>query len=240
MTKEIQKFVPVVEGKLGMPIALLDLVGNSNKADMYLQAIGIKDADKEEIYEGDVLELRITDELMDPNKNMFYNSNLGKAMSKDRSITSVICVIRSDNDKLQCGYKVYFANKDGVILDEDEPDVQATGYEVLFPSYLCEKGARIIGNIVNNSDILLNFNKYSYWNKSIAIEVTTVNCDGKEVEHSWESPIRFRSDWLSTDCSAPMLDDKIISAKVCGVKVESVTFLDVVDYIDNVTSYKLL
>ena len=38
--------------------------------------MGIKDANEKEVYEGSVLELRITDELMDPNKNLFYNLNM--------------------------------------------------------------------------------------------------------------------------------------------------------------------
>lgn len=241
MGKKIQKFIPVSNGKLGKALNIERLLTAGN-CDRYLQYVGITKGDGQELYEGSVLELRITDEIMDPHKNLFYNSNLGKAMAQDRSIKSVICIIDDNNSELHCGYKVYFMQESGIIKDEEDEcfKEQAVGYETLFPSYLCEKGAKVIGNLAVTPDILENIHKYSMWNLDVRmLDITSINVDGNKVNVSYRLLSEFKDDWFSDNCKAPSLDDEVIKAKVCGSWIHCETFSDVVGYIESITGWKL-
>lgn len=241
MGKSIQKFVPVTDGKFGKATSIERLATMGN-CDQYLQYMGLKALNSVEIYEGSVLELRITNALMDPQKNLFYNSNLGKAVSEDPSIKSVLCVMGDKANKMHCPYTVYFAREDGVICDEKDklPKEQAVGYDTLFPSYLCEKGAVVIGNTAVTPDIVENVTRYSMWNLDVSMmNFTSVNVDGNKVDKTYKLLSEFKDDWFSSNCGAPSLDDEVIKATVCGSRIHCETFLDVVKYIESITGWKL-
>lgn len=148
----------------GMPMRdedIFDINGLKNNIitafDMYLQYLGIEDANKKEVYEGDVLELKITDDLMNHNKDMFFNSNLGKLCEKEKDITSVILFAACDTKAIGLRYYVYLCRNGHIERNEDgEPDYIACGMDANFPQYLCSKGAVIIGNVNSDENILNN------------------------------------------------------------------------------------
>lgn len=123
--------------------------------DTFIQFLGYCDSTGVEVYEGDVLELKITDDLMDKDKNMFYNSNLGKRIAELGDVTSVLLVHSIDKKFMTMDYKVYFC-RDGKIDRDDFGDIvwEGLGYDHLFPLYFAEKGGKVIGNLLLDSEIL--------------------------------------------------------------------------------------
>lgn len=238
----VHHFLVITEDNKAEQMTLEKLIKNGMTFKEYLRFTGFEDANKQKVYEGSVIELMITDELMDTEKNTFYNSNLGKAMSKNRSIKSVLCEIANDQDQLQCRYTVYFVTEDGVILDDDgKADEQALGYDTLFPKYICAKGGRVIGNTVINHDIVTNIKNYSNWaNEKTEIYVKVTNCDDKEVEYTWENPAEFRRAWFSEECEVPMLDDVLVEATLFGEKIEGDTFNDFMKELESKTGCTFL
>ena len=125
--------------------------------DRYLQYLGWTDANKKEIYEGDVLELAITPELMDIKQDGFSNSNLGNRIKELGDVTSVLLVFRVDAKFMSTPYDLYFCRNGKLERNEDnEPDAEACGHDFSFPQYLCNKGAIIVANIVANPTYLDN------------------------------------------------------------------------------------
>lgn len=229
---KVHEFLIVTKDKKCEQVTLEQLIArgcNNNNNIEYLRFTGFEDANKQKVYEGSVIELMITDELMDHSKNTFYNSNLGKAMSQNRSIKSVICEIASDQDKLHCKYTVYFVTDDGVITNEDDLtfEEQAVGYDTMFPQYLCAKGGRVIGNTVLDNDIYKQIENYSNWSsEKTKIYAKVVNCDDKEVEYTWGNPAELKRAWFSEECVVPMLDDTLVEATLFGEKITGNTFKD--------------
>lgn len=159
---DIQKF-KAYSKELGVsePQTLQDLVSHQTdfgEYDVYLQYLGYNDFNKEEVYEGDVLELKITEELMDHNKNMFFNSNIGKYIEKEGNITSVILLNRANKRCMSMNYEVYFCVNGKIERFEDDNSLKSSciGEDSNFPQYLCSKGATIIGNIIMDENILEN------------------------------------------------------------------------------------
>ena len=135
---------------------LQDLMqGTLKDCKVFLQYLGYKDAEKTEIFEGDILELKITDELMNHDSDTFYNSNLGKHIEKEGNITSVILVNKVEKDCMSMDYLGYFCVNGRIERYEDgELEVAFMGDDKLFPQYLCCKGATVVGNIVVDKDFV--------------------------------------------------------------------------------------
>ena len=125
--------------------------------DCFIQYLGYSDADKTDVYEGDVLELKVTDDLMNHDKDTFFNSNLGKYIEKNPSITSVLLLNKFDKRCMSMDYELYFCRDFKIDRDEDgSVDLHCASSDNMFPQYLCSKGAVVIGNIVEDEDILNN------------------------------------------------------------------------------------
>ena len=141
---------------LGMsePMGLKELIQNSTDFDefeIYLQYLGYNDANNRELYEGDVIELTITEDLMNPEKNMFFNSNLGKYIKEHPNITHIVLEHEIELNALSMPYSIY-AKYNGKFqyLENGIVKCLSRGEESNFPKYLVEKGAVYIGNVVEN------------------------------------------------------------------------------------------
>ena len=67
------------------------------------------------------------------------------------------------------------------------------------------------------------------WNKC-DVEFVVINCDDREVTYHYESMESFRQEWFKEDDPrVPMLDDKLVSARVEGAEYHGSTFLDVMN-----------
>lgn len=142
---------------LSNPYTLNQLINKdlSDKYNTFIQYLGYSDFKNTEVYEGDVLELKVTKELMNHDYDTFFNSNLGKYIEKEGNITSVILVNKYDKDCMSMDYEIYFCRDCKIERDNDGiPDIGSMGDDKMFPQYLCCKGAVIIGNIVVDKDIL--------------------------------------------------------------------------------------
>lgn len=163
--------------RLGMSesIILEDLINNKtdfDEYDIYLQYLGYNDASERELYEGDVIELKITDELM---KTSFSNSNLGKYIKENPNITSIVLEHKTDSSCVSMDYDVY-AKVDGEFVYRSDKKVKtiASGEDTMFPKYLVSKGAVYIGNVMENpyliqqkpslkqNDIFLYYRPFNY------------------------------------------------------------------------------
>lgn len=80
------KFIPIDRSSgaaMKLPeMTLSELIRSGKTYDEYLQYQGFEASDGRPVYQGDVLELKITDELMDVTKNHFSISNIGKYLKK--------------------------------------------------------------------------------------------------------------------------------------------------------------
>lgn len=153
------KFIPVEKDGdvlFAHPAQTLpELIKSGKEYAEYLQYQGFNDKSGREVYQGDLLELKITDELMDFPKDGFANSNLGKDLKKHPKVISVLCHIGYDGvSRIGCSYDVYYMDRDRRIVNNDgEPEVYpiASGTDTNFPMYLCQKGATVIANSVTTT-----------------------------------------------------------------------------------------
>lgn len=107
------------------------------------QYTGLNDINGKEIYEGDILRLNVTDELIE---SSFNNSNLGKKVLEKKA-TNVTVVFKNDKKILGIFFDLYFEIEGKLIsLGSDR------GH--LFPMYVVEKGGEVIGNIYENPELL--------------------------------------------------------------------------------------
>jgi hypothetical protein len=138
---------------------LKELVKTSTDFDefeTYLQYLGYNDANNRELYEGDVIELTITEDLMNPGKNMFFNSNLGKYIKEHPNITHIVLEHDTQPETLSMPYSVY-AKVDGELqyLDNEMIKLLSYGEDSNFPKYLVHKGAVCIGNMIENPKLII-------------------------------------------------------------------------------------
>ena len=103
---------------------LISQMTNFSEYDTYLQYLGFDDSKHADVYENDVLRLDITDELMNPANNMFFNSNLGKYITKlreNQNVTGFILHLNCADSKCRSVYYDGFIEIDGFIerFDED-------------------------------------------------------------------------------------------------------------------------
>lgn len=154
---------------------LSELIKAGRTYDKYLQYQGFDDADGKSVYQGDVLELMVTDEIMDITKDGFSNSNLGKDLKRHPKVISVLCHIHYNEEaRIGCSYEIYYMDRDRRIVnmdDEYEIDSIAIGTsDNKFPTYLCEKGAKVIANTVTaTADVLEHIAEYTGYDKYTAI-----------------------------------------------------------------------
>lgn len=148
--------------------------------DTYLQYLGISDANKRELYEGDVIELTITPDMLDIHKNGIANSNMGKYIIEEGNITSVICEIIADANTLCTRYNLYCL-RNGEILRYKDGKLKAEctmQEDSLFPQYLSCKGATWIGNMVESPNLLQV--RGQIWNLPEKAEQIYIEIDSKE------------------------------------------------------------
>lgn len=139
-------------------MSLKELISSQIDLDQYdtlIQYLGFCDANKRELYKGDIIELTITEDLMDPHKESFYNSNLGKYITKEGNITSVVCAIRENDTSLCTYYDLYCLQNDKIIRrKKGNLSIAACDEDSRFPQYLIKKGATYIGNIIETPELL--------------------------------------------------------------------------------------
>lgn len=124
-----------------------------------LPYIGFMDTNKHDIYAGDILQLNITNDLM---QTAFANSNLG-INCKNKRIQQIFLLIQPEQTALNIPYALYQKTNltdspetNGWLNhnDENHTIVTSFGTDCDFPRYLCINGAFITGNIFENPDIL--------------------------------------------------------------------------------------
>lgn len=127
-----------------------------------LQYMGFADAENTDIYAGDVLCLTITPELMDHEKDLFFNSNIGKYV-EENNITEIYMAITPPETKSLFKYYIYTAKNHKIERCEEpddpdyrKPEILAAGEDTNFPMYLIVKGAKIVSNLYENPEFLNN------------------------------------------------------------------------------------
>lgn len=172
------KFIPI-DRSSGEPMrlpekTLSELIRSGKTYDEYLQYQGFEASDGRPVYQGDVLELKITNELMDVTKDHFSISNMGKDLKERPKIISVLCHIRYDDvTRIGCYYDIYYMDRDRNIVDmDDEPTTEpiTMGCDTNFPMYLCQKGAKVIDNTVTSkANVLEQIVDYTQYTRSMPI-----------------------------------------------------------------------
>lgn len=174
----ILKFIPIDRSSgaaMRLPeMTLSELIRSGKTYDEYLQYQGFEATGDRPVYQGDVLELKITDELMDVTKDHFSISNIGKYLKEHPKVISVLCHIRYDDvTRIGCHYDIYYMDRDRNIVDTDgEPTTEpiTTGCDTDFPMYLCQKGARVIANTITaEANVFKQIIGYTQYTRSTPI-----------------------------------------------------------------------
>lgn len=156
-----KKFIAYSESLGSREVDLLDLASQKEclkDYEIFLQFLGYKDHQKKDVYEGDVLELKITENLMDRKKSLFSSTNLGMAIKNKGNVTSVILINKTDKSFMDCSYELYFCVNGKIQREEDGSFVrESSGADSWFPRFLCENGAVVISNKCIEPSILDNF-----------------------------------------------------------------------------------
>lgn len=123
----------------------------------YVQYLGFHDNNNTEIYEGDILQIKITDELLNGFSNAsknFIQSEIGKYLLSNRHIDSILIVSsRLNNPTMSFYYSCYFTIDGKVETFKQCNDLKRFiwGEDSYFMKYLAKYGAVIIGNTLNNN-----------------------------------------------------------------------------------------
>lgn len=127
---------------------------------LILPYLGFMDANKQDIYAGDILHMKITEDLM---QTSFANSNLG-IHCKSKNIKQVFLLLQPNRVHFNTPHALYrkaenvtdYPKTNGWFTYNDKNHTIAAsfGTDLEFPIYLCMKGAVIIGNILENPDLL--------------------------------------------------------------------------------------
>ena len=159
---------------------LVTLQTDFRKYKTFLQYLGFSDANKRDLYEGDVIELMITKEMLDIHKNGFANSNLGKYIIAEKNITSVICEIVADINVLSIKYNLYCLHNGEILRDEQGCLIQECfrQEDSNFPQYLIAKGAIWIGNTIETPDLLQS--RGQIWDLHKNVERCYITIESKE------------------------------------------------------------
>lgn len=116
----------------------------------WCQYLGLHDVDDKELYQGDMIELEITEKLM---KTSFRFSNLGKYCEKHPEITHIILEFKMQ-DIISMKYNIYPKINGKINYKKNgEAEKLTSGEDSNFPQYLIQKGAKYIGNILEQPDL---------------------------------------------------------------------------------------
>lgn len=124
-----------------------------NPDHIILPAAGRKTKDGTDIYAGDILQLDITEELLD---SMFANSNLGINCIKTKTKT-VFTFLHTERTGFEMPFTIYQKGDPENYPDTDGwVSCQPTGSDTSldFIDYVCSKGAVVAGNIFQNPELL--------------------------------------------------------------------------------------
>lgn len=116
----------------------------------WCQYLGLHDVDDKELYQGDMIELEITEKLM---KTSFRSSILGKYCEKHPEITHIILEFKMQ-DIISMKYNVYPKMNGKINYKKNgKAEKLTSGEDSNFPQYLIQKGAKYIGNILEQPDL---------------------------------------------------------------------------------------
>lgn len=117
----------------------------------WCQYLGFNDANDKELYQGDVVELEITDDLM---QTSFCSSNLGKYCISHPQVTHIILEFEMQ-DVLSIRYNVHQKINDKIDYRKNGyAKIIISGEDSNFPRYVIQKGAKYIGNILEQPTLL--------------------------------------------------------------------------------------
>lgn len=118
-----------------------------------LPAAGRKTEDGTDIHAGDILQLDITEELLD---TMFANSNLGIRCIETKTKT-VFTFLHTERTGFEMPFSVYMKGDPAQYPDTDgwvSCESEGSDTSLDFINYVCAKGAFVAGNIFQNPELL--------------------------------------------------------------------------------------
>ena len=137
--KPFQKCKKITETALKTSLLFTDF----DKLQLYLQ---IKDANKKEIYEGDILHLSVSEEMKDI-EHPFGHRFIGK-ICRNKNATDLYIIFNDSKCKQVFEYKLYIKSK------KNEIKLISQDVDHGLPNFIIEQGAVICDNIYANPDFL--------------------------------------------------------------------------------------